>query len=72
MGEKPSDQWTVPLCHDCHQNPKAGQHSMNEMEFWRRLSVNVFGLALTLWSLTGKHKAARRAVIDFRNWKRAS
>jgi len=30
MGMKPSDSWTVPLCHKCHTE----QHNKGETTFW--------------------------------------
>jgi hypothetical protein len=44
-GERPSDQWAVPLCSWHH----ARQHAMgDEMDFWREVGINPFLLAITL------------------------
>ena len=44
-GEKPSDQWTVPLCCAHH----AEQHGMNEMAFWKKHGgIDPFLLAMQL------------------------
>ena len=46
MGEKPSDKWTVPLCNRHHSE----QHSMWEMDFWKKYDIDPFMLAITLRS----------------------
>lgn len=47
--EKASDQWCVPLCARCHTGP-AGQHTMGERQFWDRIGVDPFAVALSLYS----------------------
>lgn len=42
MGERPSDKWVLPLCGRHHRE----QHSMNEMEFWAKHSIDPFALAM--------------------------
>ena len=44
MQEKPSDKWTVPLCGRHHRE----QHTMNEMEFWKKYQIDPFMLAMRL------------------------
>ena len=44
MQEKASDVWTVPLCRSHHDE----QHSMREMEFWKRYGIDPFLLAMSL------------------------
>ena len=44
MQEKPSDKWTVPLCGKHHRE----QHTMNELEFWKKYQIDPFMLAVTL------------------------
>jgi hypothetical protein len=44
MQEKPSDKWTVPLCGRHHRE----QHTMNEMEFWKKYQIDPFMLAMKL------------------------
>lgn len=44
MSEKPSDKWAVPLCNRHHRE----QHSMNEMEFWKKYGIDPFLLAIGL------------------------
>jgi|SRR5882672_8208337 len=41
-GERPSDQWAVPLCGTHHRQ----QHAMNEMLFWRCYGIDPFALAM--------------------------
>jgi hypothetical protein len=48
-GERPSDCWAVPLCHDCHQDGPAAQHKGAEAAFWRRVGVDPFALAVKLY-----------------------
>lgn len=47
-GLKPSDEWTVPLCHEHH----AEQHRIGEASFWRNLDA-ARQLARNLWLLSG-------------------
>jgi len=60
MQEKPDDRWVTPLCGSvmyligppligCH----AEQHSMNEMEFWRKVGKNPFVIADMLYKKFG-------------------
>lgn len=42
--EKPSDKWTLPLCHKHHTE----QHEMNEMKFWASYGIDPFMLAIRL------------------------
>jgi hypothetical protein len=44
LGEKPSDQWCLPLCGRHHRE----QHTMNEMAFWEKYGIDPFILAMTL------------------------
>jgi Protein of unknown function (DUF968) len=44
MSEKPSDKWAVPLCNKHHRE----QHTMNELEFWKKHGIDPFMLAMTL------------------------
>jgi hypothetical protein len=58
MGEKPDDRWTVPLCGAHHRE----QHSMNEMEFWRREGIDPFTLAMSLEGVTGEEATALNII----------
>jgi hypothetical protein len=44
---KASDRWALPLSPAQHRI----QHSMNEMEFWRRAGIDPHVLALTIFGL---------------------
>lgn len=59
MGEKPSDNFTVPLNAWCHREGPGAQHRGNEGEFWERRHVNPFPIADRLWIESG---AAARHV----------
>lgn len=48
MGMKPSDKWTLPLCHDCH----ALQHRVGEVTFWGDIEA-AKKLAHNLYLLSG-------------------
>lgn len=58
---KPSDKWTVPLCHDHH----AHQHQVGEPEFWyaehRR---DPHKLAERLYGVSGKYEEAINILED--------
>ena len=47
-GIKPSDEWTVPLCRECHQE----QHRIGEPAFFRNMD-KVRELARKLWLYSG-------------------
>lgn len=44
IGEKPSDMWALPLCHEHHME----QHREGENEFWARLGIDPIALCLKL------------------------
>lgn len=44
MGEKPSDQWALPLCHRDHME----QHRIGEAKFWHELGINPVLLCVRL------------------------
>ncbi|MBB3453945.1 hypothetical protein FHT86_002201 [Rhizobium sp. BK313] len=46
-GSKAPDRWALPLSPTQHRI----QHSMNEMEFWRRAGIDPHILALTIFGL---------------------
>jgi hypothetical protein len=47
MSQKASDRWVLPLSPEMHDE----QHSMNEMEFWRKKEINPYPCALALYGL---------------------
>lgn len=49
-GEKPSDQWAVPLCADCHLDAPDALHKVGEERFFRALNVDPFAYARMLYS----------------------
>ena len=65
VGEKPSDVWTVPMCHDCHLG-KGGQHSMNERAFWQRVGIDPILIALALYAVSGDHERGCEIVANAR------
>ena len=46
-GSKAPDRWALPLSSTQHRI----QHSMNEMEFWKRAGIDPHVLALTIFGL---------------------
>lgn len=59
LGVKPSDRFTVPLCHDHHRV----QHNIGEMAFWSQRGVDPTALAEHLWTKSGDMDAGTRAVL---------
>lgn len=53
VGERPSDLWTVPLCHRCHRTGPEAQHAGNELAFYQRHRIDPFATALALWAASG-------------------
>ena len=47
--EKPSDKWTLPLCSSCHRE----QHTGRELDFWEKLGIDPFVLAMSLFDVSG-------------------
>ena len=52
IGEKPSDEWSVPLCARHHQEDQEAQHRIGEAAFWSKHGIDPFALALALWCTT--------------------
>lgn len=61
MGMKPSDCYTIPLCHHCHNNE---QHSVGEQKFWIDMSFPI-RLAEKLYTITGNKEKAIHEIIRF-------
>lgn len=59
MQEKPSDRWTLPLCSRCHHQD---QHAGSETEFWERIGIDPWILAMTLFGCSGDYVAATNAI----------
>lgn len=66
MGERPSDQWSVPLSPEMHRLGAQSQHTMNERRFWERHSVDPVIVAAALWINTGDTDAAERILAAAR------
>ncbi len=45
IGERPSDRWAVPLCHECHMK----QHRSGERQWWIDQGFDPIGIAMTLY-----------------------
>lgn len=58
MGEKPSDCWVIPLCHDHHKQ----QHDIGETSFEKMYSIDMKAIAKALWHKSPyriKHERAK-------------
>ena len=40
VGCKPGDEWSLPLCDDCHTRRPDAQHNVGEPDFWARLGLD--------------------------------
>jgi hypothetical protein len=59
MGVRPSDRFTVPMCHGCH----ARQHTIGELAWWSGHGVDPTGLAEHLWTHSGDLSAGTWAAL---------
>ena len=57
-GLKPSDRYTVPLCHACHMR----QHRVGEITFWGEIGVDPLNQALRLWTVSGDVEQGQRVI----------
>jgi hypothetical protein len=57
-GMKPSDKFTVPLCHDDHMRQHGG-----ELSFWAALGIDPVDQANRLWTVSGDTEAGERIVF---------
>jgi hypothetical protein len=57
-GEKPDDDFTVPLCNACHLN----QHSVGELTFWGKSGIDAILLALALCRISGDQELGEEIV----------
>lgn len=54
MQEKPSDKFSLPLCHYHHQSGVLAQHRVGEKVFWFEIhGLNPFEIAARLWIESG-------------------
>jgi hypothetical protein len=61
-GEKPGDNWTVPLCPEEHRK----QHSMNEQEYWQQAGIDPVFVAALLWAHSGNDEIAEQIIKQAR------
>lgn len=59
-GEKPDDQWTLPLTRAEH----LAQHSMNEREFWARHGIDPLALCCKLVACQQDYERALLVIND--------
>jgi hypothetical protein len=52
--EKPSDEWTLPLCPGHHVDWPEAQHQVGEVKFWAALGIDPFDLCQRLRAAYGK------------------
>ena len=62
IGEKPDDQWVVPLARSQHDR----QHSMNERDYWASVGIDPLHVALLLWAHSGDTEQGEMIVNQFR------
>lgn len=63
-GERPSDKWTVPLCHNDHQGPD-GQHASGEKAWWDEKGIDPLALAAALFASSGDEEAGETIIREF-------
>lgn len=59
MGQRPGDNWVVPLCSLHHEM----QHRLGEVTFWARVGLDPHAVAAALWAASPhriKYEAKRR------------
>lgn len=61
-GEKPDDEWTVPLCRKCHTK----QHSMDEQDFWNKKFIKPLSMALRLFVISGDVIEGTRIIKEIK------
>lgn len=63
MGEKPDDQWVVPLSQKVHRE----QHDFGDEElWWREKGIDPVLIALALWRASGDEQAAESIISEAR------
>jgi hypothetical protein len=65
-GTRPDDRWSTPMCARHHRDGPDAQHTMNELEFWRRHGIDPFWLAAALWSASPSVERMTRIVNSAR------
>lgn len=64
MGQKPGDNWVVPLAHDIHM----AQHAEGERDWWEAQGIDPILVAALLWAHSGDHQAAQNVISMARYW----
>jgi hypothetical protein len=62
MGEKPGDNWTVPLAHEVHM----AQHARGEREWWAEQEIDPIIVAAFLWAHSGNYEAGLTIIRNAR------
>ncbi|MBN9317983.1 MAG: DUF968 domain-containing protein [Devosia sp.] len=57
-GERPDDEYVVPLHPDLHRE----QHSMNERSFWQKQGVDPVKVAKLLYAVSGNFEEAAKVL----------
>ena len=52
VGQKPGDEWTVPLCARCHREGPQAQHKSGEYGWWMAHRINPIELARRLFAVS--------------------
>lgn len=58
---KPSDKFTVPMCHACHDR----QHNKwngSEVRFWAEIGIDPLNISLRLWCVSGDVEAGMKCI----------
>lgn len=51
MGEKPSDQWVLPLTPEEHMYGARSQHANNEKEWWESHGIDPIAVCINLYAI---------------------
>jgi hypothetical protein len=63
MGEKPDDQWVVPLSQKMHRE----QHDFGDEElWWREKGIDPVLVAMAMWRATGDEQACESIIREAR------
>lgn len=62
VGQKPDDNWTVPLCGAMHTDSPICQHNAGERRWWLHKQIDPLALAAALWINTGDMVAAHKII----------
>lgn len=65
LGEKPSDQWAVPLCAKDHREGPDAQHLSNEEHWWKLRGIDPLVVAALLYANSGDVEAGTMIIRDW-------